>query len=97
LKLPSHGRIDIRIGGVPNGGLIVLRRNKVSIEIGDRFVKADDPKTVWIVEGRGSTVAPMPHYKVVQEGYYSRMRTLAENVLLDPDYYRRVAETKPAN
>ncbi len=74
----------------------LLRRNKVSIEVGDRFVKADDPKTVWVVAGRGSSVAPMPHYKVVQEGYYSRMRTLAENVLLDPDYYRRVTEAKSA-
>jgi len=33
----------------------------------------------------------MPHYKVVQEGYVSRMRTLAENVLLDPDYYKRIS------
>jgi len=70
----------------------VLRRNKNGIEVGDRFVKTDDPKTIWVVAGRGSSVAPMPHFQVVQEGYYSRMRTLAESVLLDPDYYRRVSE-----
>jgi hypothetical protein len=71
----------------------VLRRNRNGIEVGDRFVKTDDPKTVWVVAGRGSSVAPMPHFQVVQEGYYSRMRTLAESVLLDPDYYRRVSES----
>lgn len=70
----------------------MLRKNKTTIEVGDRFVKADDPRTVWVVAGKGSSVAPMPHYKVVQEGAYSRMRTLAANVLLDPDYYRRVQE-----
>ncbi len=69
----------------------MFSRQKSSIEIGDRFVKTDDPKTIWVVAGKGSAVAPMPHYKVVQEGYYSRMRTLAENVLLDPDFYRRVS------
>ncbi len=69
----------------------MFSRHKTTIEIGDRFVKTDDPKTIWVVAGKGSAVAPMPHYKVVQEGYYSRMRTLAENVLLDPDFYRRVS------
>ena len=69
----------------------MFSRQKTAIEIGDRFVKTDDPKTIWVVAGKGSSVAPMPHYKVVQEGYYSRMRTLAENVLLDPDFYRRVS------
>ena len=68
----------------------MLRRNKGGIEVGDRFVKTDDPKTIWVVSGPGSSVASLPHYQVVQEGYYSRMRTLAENVLLDPDFYRRV-------
>ena len=71
----------------------MLRRNKNGIEVGDRFVKTDDPRTVWVVAGKGSSVAPMPHYKVVQEGYYSRVRTLAENVLLDPDFYRRVSDS----
>ena len=70
----------------------MLRRTKAGIEVGDKFVKTDDPKTIWIVEGRGSSVAPMSHYRVVQEGYYSRMRTLAESVLLDPEYYRRISD-----
>lgn len=71
----------------------MLKRSKNSIEIGDRFVKTDDPKTVWVVAGRGSSVAPMPNYKVVQEGYYSHMRTLAESVLLDQDFYRRARDS----
>jgi len=64
--------------------------NNNGIDIGDRFVKTDDPKTVWIVAGTGSPVASIPHYQVVREGYTSRMRTLSERVLLDSDFYRRV-------
>ncbi len=71
----------------------MLKRNKIGVEIGDRFVKTDDPRTVWIVAGRGSSIAPIPHFKVVQDGYHSRMRTLSEVVLLDPDFYRRVSES----
>lgn len=70
----------------------MLRRGRYNIEVGDRFVKTDDPRIVWIVAGRGSSVAPMPHYRVVMEGYHSRVRTLSEMVLLDTDYYRRVNE-----
>ncbi len=64
--------------------------NNNKINIGDRFVKTDDPKTVWIVAGMGSPVVSIPHYQVVREGYTSRMRTLSERVLLDTDFYRRV-------
>ena len=65
-------------------------KNNNKIDIGDRFVKTDDPKIVWIVVRTGSPVAPIPHYRVVREGYTSRMRTLSERVLLDTDFYRRV-------
>ena len=64
--------------------------NSSNIIIGDRFVKTDDPTTVWIVAGVGSPVASIPHYQVVREGYTSRMRTLSKQVLLDADFYRRV-------
>ena len=65
-------------------------KNNNKIDIGDRFVKTDDLKTVWVVAGTGSPVAPIPHYQVVREDYTSRMRTLSERVLLDTDFYRRV-------
>jgi len=68
----------------------VFKKNKNQIDIGDRFVKTDDPTTVWIVAGTGSPVVSIPHFQVVREGYTSRMRTLSEQVLLDADYYRRV-------
>jgi hypothetical protein len=69
------------------------QKTRSKIQIGDRFVKTDEPKTVWVVAARGSTVDPIPHYQVVQEGCQSRRRTLSELVLLDRDYYRR-AETQ---
>jgi len=68
----------------------VFKKGKNTIDIGDRFVKTDDPTTVWIVAGNGSPVASIPHFQVVREGYTSRVRTLSEQVLLDSDYYRRV-------
>lgn len=68
----------------------MFKKNKNQIDIGDRFVKTDDPTTVWIVAGTGSPVVSIPHFQVVREGYTSRMRTLSEQVLLDADYYRRV-------
>ena len=68
----------------------MFKKNEPNIEVGDRFVKTDDPKTIWIVAGKGSSVVPIPHYQVVREGYESRMRTLSEQVLLDKDYYKRV-------
>ena len=71
-------------------GLFKKDRNKSKIQIGDRFVKTDDPKTIWVVASRGSTVDPIRHYQVVQESCHSRRRTLSEFVLLDRVYYRRV-------
>ena len=68
----------------------MFNRKPQKIEIGDRFVKADDSKTVWVVSGRGSSFVPIPHFQVVREGYESRVRTLSEQVLLDPQYYVRV-------
>ena len=68
----------------------MFNRKPQKIEIGDRFVKTDDLKTVWVVSGRGSSVVPIPHFQVVREGYESRLRTLSEQVLLDPHYYVRV-------
>lgn len=68
----------------------MFKKSKKSIDIGDRFVKTDDPMTVWIVAGQGAPIATIPHYQVVREGYSNRVRTLSEQVLLDPDFYRRV-------
>jgi len=69
----------------------MFRRDKTAINIGDKFVKIDDPKTVWKVSGPGSSVVKIPHYQVVREGSENRVRTLSEEVLLDQDYYRRVS------
>lgn len=65
-------------------------RSGAQIKIGDRFVKSDDPKIVWVVMGEGSGVTPIPHYQVAQEDRQTRRRTLSEQTLLDRDYYRRI-------
>ena len=70
---------------------MVFKKSKKSIDVGDRFVKTDDPMTVWIIAGQGAPIATIPHFQVVREGYTNRVRTLSEQVLLDPDFYRRVS------
>ena len=45
----------------------MFKKNNNKIDIGDRFVKTDEPSTVWIVAGSGSPVASIPHYQVVKE------------------------------
>ena len=68
----------------------VFKKNKKTIDVGDRFVKTDDPNTVWIVAGDGAPIAAIPHFQVVREGYTNRVRTLSKQVLLDADFYLRV-------
>ena len=68
----------------------MLKQTNKIISIGDRFVKVDDPKTVWIVTDIGAPVASIPHYQVAREDYASRVRTLSELALLDNKFYRRI-------
>ena len=68
----------------------MFNKKQLKIENGDRFVKADEPKTVWVVSGHGSSVVNIPHFQVFREGYESRIRTLSEQVLLDSNYYVRL-------
>ena len=68
----------------------MFNKKQQKIEIGDRFVKSDEPKTVWVVSGSGSSVVDIPHFQVFREGYKSRVRTLSEKVLMDSSYYVRV-------
>ena len=65
---------------------------KRRIEIGSRFVKVDEPRTVWIVTRNGSDSTPVPHYILVREDAHTRQRTLSEAVLLDRNYYRQLHE-----
>ena len=60
------------------------------INIGDRFVKADESTKVWVVTELGAPISSIPHYQVVREDYVSRLRTLSEQVLLDDNFYRRI-------
>ena len=68
----------------------MFKRGKETVEIGDRFVKTDDPTTVWKVAGPGSSVVKIPHFQVVREDSENRIRTLSAEVLLDQAYYQRV-------
>ena len=60
------------------------------INIGDRFVKADEPTKVWVVTESGAPISSIPHYQVVREDYVSRLCTLSGQVLLDNSFYRRI-------
>lgn len=71
--------------------MITRSKRSAEINVGDRFVKSDDPHTVWVVAGEGSSVSKIPHFQVVREGMETRRRTLSAATLLDTDFYRRVA------
>lgn len=68
----------------------MLRKAKTGVEVGDRFIKTDDKRDVWIVTNQWDGKYPVPHYQVVMEGHETRRRTLSQTVLLDPTYYIRV-------
>ena len=68
----------------------MLKKNNKMINIGDRFVKADEPIKVLVVTELGAPISAIPHYQVVREDYVSRLRTLSEQVLLDDNFYRRI-------
>ncbi|MGB0670674.1 MAG: hypothetical protein ACPGNT_04205 [Rhodospirillales bacterium] len=63
---------------------------KPKIALGDRFVKVDDPKTIWVVDALGSSNANIPHFQVVMDGNPTRRRTLSAYVLGDRDFYRPI-------
>ena len=68
----------------------MLKRNYKIVTVGDRFVKTDEPRMVWVVTEIGAPIASIPHYQVAREDYASRVRTLSEQVLLDSNFYRRI-------
>ena len=45
------------------GGL--LKKDNKTINIGDRFVKADEPTKVWVVTELGAPISSIPHYQVM--------------------------------
>ncbi len=66
--------------------------SKGTIQPGDRFIKVDDPRIVWIVERSVDVPHTVPHVQLIQEGDPSRRITLSESVLLDSSYHRRAEE-----
>lgn len=71
---------------------MVFKRGKTKVEIGDRFVKTDNPDVVWVVAGHGSSVVKIPHFQVYREDSTNRVRTLSEEALMDRDYYRKLTD-----
>lgn len=64
---------------------------KEPIERGDRFVKIDDPRIIWVVERTMDVAHSVPHVQLIQEGQPGRRITLSESILLDTKYHRRLA------
>ncbi|MCB2100417.1 MAG: hypothetical protein KDE22_06085 [Rhodobacterales bacterium] len=63
---------------------------KPPIEPGDRFVKIEDRRTVWVVDRVVETVGRLPHVQLVQEARPHRRRTLSESILRDRNFYARL-------
>jgi len=63
---------------------------KAAITRGDRFIKVEDPRTVWVVERVVDVPDPIMHVQLFQEGRPQRRRTLAESVLRDRGFYQKI-------
>ncbi len=64
---------------------------KDSIEQGDKFIKVDDPRIIWIVERTIDVPHSVPHVQLVREGQRNRRITLSKAVLLDGKLHKRVS------
>ena len=63
---------------------------KTAVQRGDKFIKVDNPKVVWEVEGPVDRLKMAPHVRLAQVGRPKRKLTLAVSALLDPTFHSRV-------
>lgn len=67
-----------------------MAMGKERVQAGDRFVKVDDQRIVWVVERVMEVAHSVTHAHLIQEADPTRRITLSEPVLLDPRYHRRL-------
>ncbi len=67
-----------------------MAEKKTTVQRGDRFVKVENPRTVWVVDEEVNHLDIEPHVRLVQEDRLARKRTLAVSVLLDKSFHRKV-------
>ncbi len=63
---------------------------KSEINIGDSFIKPEDPRTVWVVEQFVDLPGLPRHAELKAKGYRNRKVLVAVSALMDRIFYRRV-------
>ncbi|MEE8393783.1 MAG: hypothetical protein V3R66_05510 [Rhodospirillales bacterium] len=65
----------------------------MAVEIGEKFVKPEDPGTVWTVQ-RFIDLPGLPqHVELKTEGKFDRKIMLSVSAIMDRSLYRRVEKT----
>ncbi len=64
-----------------------------SIKVGDKFIKPNDPKTVWVVRGLVDLPDLPPHAELKAQGYLNRMTMMSLAALADQNLYRRIEDS----
>lgn len=60
------------------------------INIGDSFMKPEDPRTVWVVEHFVDLPGLPRHAELKAKGYRNRKIMLSVSALMDRNFFRRV-------
>lgn len=61
-----------------------------SIKVGDKFTKAEDPETVWVVNRLVDPPGVPPHAELKAHGFLNRMMMLSQEALTDHRLYQRI-------
>ena len=63
-----------------------------SINVGDKFLKQGDPKTVWVVEQLVDLPGLPLHAELKAQGYRNRMITMSQVALTDDRLFHRIED-----
>jgi len=66
-----------------------------SIKVGDKFIKPEVPKMVWVVNRLVEIPGMPPHAKLIVQGRLNQSMTLSLDALTDQILYRRIEEGSP--
>ncbi len=64
----------------------------MSVNVGDRFIKANVPYIVWEVSRISRETNPIPHAILNQEGRYNRQITLSVPALATVSMYTKLTQ-----
>lgn len=74
----------------PDGQMRFETMEKPTIGVGDRFVKLEDPETVWVVQRLIDPQGLPMHAELKALRYLKRKVMISVSALMDRNFYRRL-------